>query len=270
MSATARRRGAGKRWDVPASPAAPDVVTPVKAKKVAKPAPKPAAVTPSANPNEGGIDAVKRRLNRLALDVHDGPMQNLAVIGFNLGDLRRKMHALVPADQHAGIDAGMEQIGAELGRVESELRALIGALEHGAVTNVPVIDAIEMEIAEFSRRSAVVPELVVEGDVRTETESQRIALQSVTRAALANVAKHAAAKSVKIRLHGADDLTTLEIEDDGRGFAADQPPKKGRFGLSGMRDRVEMLGGTFDIQSRPGGPTKITATLETWRPPAAA
>jgi signal transduction histidine kinase len=197
-------------------------------------------------------------------------MQNLAVIGFSLGDLRRKMHALVPIDEHGQIDAGMEQIGAELGRVESELRALIGALEHGGITSVPVVDAIETEVAEFSRRSAVVPELTVEGEVRTETDSQRIALQSVTRAALANVAKHAAAKTVKIHLVGNTETITLEIEDDGRGFHADQPPKQGRFGVNGMRERIEMLGGTFDITSRPGGPTKITATLETWRPPEAA
>jgi signal transduction histidine kinase len=241
------------------------VLKPAKAKKAV-----PAAPQAAPTPGEGSVEAVKRRLQRLALDVHDGPMQNLAVIGFSLGDLRRRMHALVPSDHHAGLDAGMEQIGAELGRVESELRALIGALEHGAVTSVPVVDAIEMEIAEFSRRSAVVSELTVEGDVRTETDSQRIALQSVTRAALANVVKHAAANTVKIRLLGTPDAITLEIEDDGRGFSSDQPPKKGRFGVTGMRDRIEMLGGTFDIQSRPGGPTRITATLETWRPPEAA
>jgi signal transduction histidine kinase len=264
MSATARRRGAGKRWDVPASPAIPDVVTPAKARKPVPPDP-----TPKVEPGDGGIDAVKRRLNRLALDVHDGPMQNLAVIGFSLGDLRRKMQALVPDDEHAGIDAGIEQIGAELGRVESDLRALIGALEHGSISHVPLVEAIEMEIAEFSRRSMVAPELAVEGDVRTETDSQRIALQSVTRAALANVAKHAAANSVKIRLHGTPEFVTLEIEDDGRGFNAARPPKKGRFGVNGMRERIEMLGGRFELESRPGGPTKITATLETWRPVSA-
>jgi signal transduction histidine kinase len=261
VSATARRRGAGKRWDVPAAPAVPNVAAPAKAKK-------PAA--PKTTQSEGGVEAVKRRLNRLALDVHDGPMQNLAVIGFSLGDLRRRMHALVPADQHAGIDAGMEQIGAELSRVESDLRALIGALEHGGVTSVPVVDAIQIEIEEFGRRSAVIPSLTVVGEPRTETDSQRIALQSVTRAALANVAKHSAAKSVKVRLHGTPEAVTLEIEDDGRGFDPSRPPKKGHFGVNGMRERVGMLGGTLDIQSRPGGPTRITATLETWRPPEAA
>lgn len=262
MDATARRTA--NQWGVPAAPAFPDVVEPVMARK---PAPTEA---PAGTQSEGGVEAVKRRLQRLALDVHDGPMQNLAVIGFSLGDLRRRMHALVPADEHAGIDAGMEQIGAELGRVESELRALIGALEHGAVTTVPVVEAIETEIAEFSRRSAVVPTLIVDGEVRTETDSQRIALQSVTRSALANVAKHAAAQTVTIHLIGTADAITLEIEDDGRGFDPSRPPKKGHFGLNGMRERIAMLGGTFDVQSRSGGPTKIVATLETWRPPAAA
>jgi signal transduction histidine kinase len=254
-----------KHWDVPAVPAVPDVLRRGKAKKAVTP-----AASPNAAPTEGGAEAVRRRLQRLALDVHDGPMQNLAVIGFSLGDLRRKLHAAIPDGEHPGIDAGMAQIGAELGRVESELRGLIEALEHGSVTSVPLVDAIEVEIEEFRRRSAVVPELVIDGDVRTETDSQRIALQSVTRAALANVAQHSAAKAVSIRLHSAGDAITLEIEDDGRGFDPSRAQKKGHFGLPGMRDRVEMLGGTCTIESRHGGPTKITATLETWRPPSAA
>ena len=58
----------------------------------------------------------------------------------------------------------------------------------------------ETEIAEFERRSPVKVNFLVEGDVHTETDSQRIALQSVTRAALANVSKHAAADNVAIRL----------------------------------------------------------------------
>jgi signal transduction histidine kinase len=204
---------------------------------------------------------------RLALDVHDGPMQNLAVIGFSLGDLRRRMEAVVPAEHQVKLGAGMETISEELVRVEQELRALIGALEQGVITPVPLIDAIEMEIREFEKRSVVKVELAYDGNVQTETDSQRIALQSVTRAALANVGKHAAANTVTIRLHGDADSITLVIEDDGRGFRVDKP-KRGRLGLVGMRERVELLGGDFKLESRPGGPTRITARLEMWRAPA--
>jgi signal transduction histidine kinase len=197
-------------------------------------------------------------------------MQNLAVIGFSLGDLRRRMQAIVPEEHHEKIDPAMAQISDELVRVESELRALITALEHGGIRNIAVIEAIETEITDFERRSPATVELNVEGDVHTETDSQRIALQSVTRAALANIAKHAAAHHVSIRLRGTPRTISLEIVDDGRGFNSDVPPKPGRFGLNGMRDRVELLGGKFEVTSRPGGPTRISATLKTWRPPEAA
>jgi len=265
MSATARRRS-GKRWDTASPPVAPDAGRPAQPKVKSEPKQTPA----DAASNETAAETtLKRRLLRLALDVHDGPMQNLAVIGFSLGDLRRRMEAVVPPEHHTKLDAGMETISEELIRVESELRALIGALEHGGMKTLPVLEAIESEIREFEKRSVVEVELTHSGDIRTETDSQRIALQSVTRAALANVAKHAAAKTVKIDLHGEADSITLVIEDDGRGFKADGKPKRGRFGLAGMRERVELLGGEFEVESRPGGPTRITARLEIWRPPVA-
>ena len=170
---------------------------------------------------------------RLALDVHDGPMQNLAVIGFSLGDLRRRLQLTLEEGDHAQIDAGMEQLGADLGRVESDLRALITALEDGGVTSLPLVDAIEYEIVEFERRSAAKVEFHAIGEVRVETDSQRIALQSVTREALANVAKHAAAHNVWITLSGTEDAVSLEIEDDGRGFRVgaqveERPHRPGR------------------------------------------
>ncbi|HUK45080.1 MAG TPA: ATP-binding protein [Gaiellaceae bacterium] len=265
MSATARKKGAGKRWDAGRPATEADSSAPKVNGNHAKQAPPSTKVAVG----QSSAETLKKRLTRLALDVHDGPMQNLAVIGFSLSDIRRRMRTLVPPDEHANIDAGMEQITTELGRVESELRALIGALEHGGVTSVPVVDAIELEIAEFQRRAAAEVTLTVEGDISTETDSQRIALQSVTRAALANVAKHAAAEHVSIRVRGDQDSLTLEIEDDGRGFKSTAPPKRGRMGLVGMKDRVELLGGEFKVSSRPGGPTTITATLHTWRPDTA-
>ena len=131
-----------------------------------------------------------------------------------------------------------------------------------------MIEAVENEIAEFERHSKAAVVLTVTGKIETETDSQRIAIQSVTRAALANVSKHAKAENVAVRLRGAGRTITLEVEDDGCGFAKNGAATKGRFGLSGMRERVELLGGTLEVASRRGGPTKITATLNTWRPPA--
>ncbi len=268
MSATARRgSGAGKRWERAASPVVPDAGRPAKPKAKPKQEAQPSAAAAAAE--SAAETTLKRRLLRLALDVHDGPMQNLAVIGFSLGDLRRRMEAVVPAEHHTNLDAGMETITEELVRVESELRSLITALEHDGRTGTSLVEAIENEIREFERRSVVDVEFTHDGDIRTNTDSQRIALQSVTRAALANVGKHAAANTVKIDLRGDLDSLALVIEDDGRGFNAAAKPKNGRFGVVGMRERIELLGGEFTLESGPGGPTRITARLQLWQPPAA-
>ena len=184
MSATGRKPGEGKR---------------IAASSTLVPA---GETEPEAAPRDSTAETLKRRLHRLALDVHDGPMQNLAVIGFSLGDLRRRVQSVVPVEHQDKIDPAMEQISEELVRVEAELRALIGALEHGAIRTIPLIEAIETEIAEFERRSPAKVDRQIDPDVRTETDSQRIALQSVTREALSNIAKHAAAHNVTVRLRG--------------------------------------------------------------------
>jgi two-component system, NarL family, sensor kinase len=231
--------------------------------------PNPIPKNEVAMSEEGRAETFKRRLLRLALDVHDGPMQNLTVIGMSLADLRRRIHTLVPHEDQPKINASVEQITGELVQVEQDLRSLIMALEDSASQSIPLLDAIETEIREFKRLSTANVELIFDGNARAETDSQRIALQAITRAALTNAAKHAGAANVTIRLQGTPNTITLEIEDDGRGFEPENASRAGRFGLAGMRERAEMLGGDLRIRSRPGGPTIVTATLKSWRPPQA-
>jgi signal transduction histidine kinase len=208
----------------------------------------------------------KRRLLRLALDVHDGPMQNLTAIGHSLNDLRLQLQALVPPEHQSKVDAGVREITMELAQVEQDLRALINALEDGAVKTIPLVEAIESEMQEFTHQSLARVELVLDGDAQVRTNSQLIALRSITRAALANVARHADAYNVVIRLRGTPESIFLEIEDDGRGFDATKPTRPGRLGLAGMRERAELLGGEFRVVSRPGGPTVISVVLHSWGP----
>ena len=158
------------------------------------------------------------------------------------------------------------EITTELAQVEQELRALINALEDGAVKTIPLVEAIETEMQEFTRQSLAKIELILEGESQVRTNSQLIALRSITRAALANVARHADAYNVTIRLNGTPESIRLEIEDDGRGFAADKPTRPGRLGLAGMRERAELLGGEFRVSSRAGGPTIVSVVLHSWGP----
>ncbi len=165
----------------------------------------PCETDDSVSPEENRAEKLKRRLLRLALDVHDGPMQNLTVIGHSLHELRLRIQAIVPPEHHTKINAGVEQITGELVQVEQELRALINALEDGASTTVPLLDAIETEIHDFKRHSLAHVELIFDGNAQARTDSQRIALQAIARSALANIARHADAYNVTIRLYGTSD-----------------------------------------------------------------
>ncbi len=95
------------------------------------------AADESRSVEESRADAFKRRLSRLALDVHDGPMQNLTVIGLSLNDLKRRMHLVVPDEHQSNINESVAQITDELVQVEQELRSLISALESGSTQSDP-------------------------------------------------------------------------------------------------------------------------------------
>ncbi|MGZ4398797.1 MAG: sensor histidine kinase [Gaiellaceae bacterium] len=223
----------------------------------------------SAEAAEQLAERFRRRLLRLAADVHDGPMQDLTAIGFGLHDLRRQFEKAVPADRRGPIESSFHDLLTECEHVERSLRALVSSLEGGLAENVSLPEAISDEVDNFRRRAEVAAELVVEGEPEAETDSQRIALQAVTREALSNVSRHAQATFVTVTLRSAGEGIELSIQDDGRGFDVPASTAGTRLGLSGMRTRIALLGGELRVESAPGGPTTVTATLQPWRPAAA-
>ena len=223
----------------------------------------------SAEGSEELAERFRRRLLRLAADVHDGPMQDLTVIGFGLHDLRRQFEGAIPDDRRGSIEASFHELLVECEQVERSLRALVSSLEGGLAESISLSEALNDEVDNFKRRSTVAIEFSVEGDPEAETASQRIALQAVTREALSNIARHAEASLVIVTLRAISGGIELSIRDDGRGFDVPAAGAGQRLGLSGMRTRIALLGGELRVESAPGGPTTVTATLQPWRPAAA-
>lgn len=83
----------------------------------------------------------------------------------------------------------------------------------------------------------------------------------VTQEALHNIGKHSGAKHVQVRLTSSDKELTLSIFDDGRGFDVEESLQSVGLGLISMRERIEMLGGQFEILSSPGKGTQILARV---------
>ncbi|HTE05620.1 MAG TPA: sensor histidine kinase, partial [Planctomycetota bacterium] len=87
--------------------------------------------------------------------------------------------------------------------------------------------------------------------------------------ALTNVARHAKALTVDVRLRTSEQSIELTVSDDGQGFVPDVLPLQRRFGLLGMRERAELMGGSFRLQSSPHGGTVIRVSIPVRRSAAA-
>jgi signal transduction histidine kinase len=89
----------------------------------------------------------------------------------------------------------------------------------------------------------------------------KVALYRILQESMANAFRHAQCKGSRVELTGDFKYLTLEISDSGPGFDPEAASKKGRLGLRGMRQRVEMLGGSFEVSSVVGAGTVTTMTL---------
>jgi signal transduction histidine kinase len=205
-------------------------------------------------------ERLRRRMRRLALDIHDGPMQCLVGIGYGLDHLERRLDG--DPDQVA---EQLRVMSAELAAAERSLRNLITTLEQSGDDPIDDLETIAQdEIASFQLRSTAAVTATITRAAAPDSRSQAIALAALLREALNNVAKHAGAVSVKVELLADRDSIALSVEDDGVGFDPGRT-EPDRLGLTSMRERVAFLGGRVTIDSRPGGPTRVHAVLPRWR-----
>lgn len=191
---------------------------------------------------------------RIARELHDEMGQALTALRIDLGWLRGKCQPLGTAT--------VERVGAALGVVEHSivsLRRISEDLRPAMLDSLGLAAAVEHYVAKFSERTGIVCRLSMnreefELDDRLATTVFRIVQETLT-----NVARHAGASEVTVRVDEVDDGIRLTIQDNGRGIS-DAKDKK-TFGLLGMRERIAMLGGRLEIHSRPGKGTRIAGWL---------
>lgn len=214
--------------------------------------------------------AQERRLLRLAFDVHDGPLQDLAMLAEDLRLLREQLSEVLPADV-AGLMLGrLDDLDAQVGGIDSQLRRISASVRSGLADDRPLHEGLTAMADAFATRTGVRPRLSVEGDLDGLTDSQRLALLSIVGEALNNAREHGRATAVQVTVSGGQRELRALVRDDGSGFDVEETlmrsAREGRLGLVGLNERARLLGGACDISSRPGGPTEIAVTLPRWRP----
>ena len=189
-------------------------------------------------------DQARRRIER---DLHDGAQQRLVSLGLGL----RAAQKAVPPGQ-----PGLRQELGRLARGTAEVLEELREMSRGIHPAILSLGGLGLALKALARRSPVPVQL----DVRVQDrlpERAEVAAYFVVSEALANVAKHARASVVQVRVEVRAGALTVSIRDDGIGGA---DPSRGS-GLIGLTDRVEATGGTISISSHAGAGTQITAEL---------
>jgi signal transduction histidine kinase len=199
---------------------------------------------------------------RLAREIHDTIAQGLAGVITQLQAADESVDP-VGARDHRARAAALARVSLEEAR--RSVRDLAPReLDHD---NLPA--ALDRLVCQWSRSSGVTARVEVTGDWRALHEEVESTLLRVGQESLANVGKHADARLVVVTLSAMDDVVTLDVRDDGRGFAPEAvgaPGKAGGFGLSGMRHRAQRLAGELAVESAPGGGTAVSVRLPALAP----
>jgi signal transduction histidine kinase len=198
---------------------------------------------------------------RMAGEIHDTLAQGLTGIITQLqaADQRRDR----PEEARRHLDAAARLARESL----AEARRSVQALRPQPLEDARLPDALGDVVGRWSAVTGVTTEVTTTGTARPLHPEIEVALLRTAQEALANVAKHADARRVRLTLSYMEDLVTLDVRDDGVGFdpgldpGQPRPDGDGGFGLTAMRRRLDRVAGALEIESEPGGGTAVSASV---------
>jgi PAS domain S-box-containing protein len=196
---------------------------------------------------------------RISRELHDEIVQTLVGINvhlasltmkapFNIKDLRKKI---------ARTQSLVEKSVTIVHRFARGLRPTV-------LDDLGLIPALQSFIKDFTKETNIRIHFTAFAGVEQLNSTQRTVLYRVAQSALANVHKHAHASDVKVSIQKLQDAIRLEIHDNGKSFDMERvlfAKRHKRLGLLGSRERVEMVGGKFGVESAPGQGTTISAEI---------
>ncbi len=203
--------------------------------------------------SEGRLRELSKRLlaaqederRKLSRELHDELGQQVTAISLNLQMARKALVSSKPA-------ASLQHAADETQSLLRTLHEIASRLRPSVLDDLGLRDAVTSHIAEYERRTGM--------EVKCDLEFHEDRIPNVVgeniyrilQEALANAAQHSEVKKVAVRLVTSTNEIKLKVEDQGRGFRLAEAEDSPRLGLLGIRERVELLGGTFQLRSSPG------------------
>ncbi|MBE3596909.1 MAG: sensor histidine kinase [Hydrogenibacillus sp.] len=199
------------------------------------------------------IEAQEEERRRVAREMHDGPAQSLAHVILRVeiiektleqrstDDLREELRALKQYVRHSLVD----------------VRKIIYDLRPMALDDLGLVPTVRKMIAEFNEKYPFYIDFQVIGHEERLTPMIEVALFRMIQEGLNNIAKHAGATLAHVIIEYLPLKVRLRIKDNGKGFDLEALKERPTLGLMGLKERVKLLKGHIDIQTRPGAGTAI-------------
>lgn len=200
-------------------------------------------------------------LRRIGSELHDGPAQDLGLAILKLDALMSRCE-ITPDNQPI-----VEQLSAIQSSMQSamkEVRGIATGLSLPQLVDLNVSETVIRAVRAHERQTGSKVSLLVNIHASTEAAALpvKITLYRLLQEALNNAHKHSGSVGNQVNVCDEGDSITAEIVDQGKGFDTQQRSQNnGQLGLTGMRERVESLGGQFKIQSQPGQGTSVFAVI---------
>ena len=202
------------------------------------------------------VDSQEEERRRIAREIHDDFTQRLAVVSMKIGQLAGRDRAPAPAE----FDAGLEDIRNATATVANDLRDLSRQLHPAMLELLGFKRAMEALCEDFQRARGI--ETAFEATISEEDASLQVAtcLYRVLQESLMNIGRHSGSLRAFISLSRVGDEVEMRVRDEGKGFSTASDGNRG-IGMVNMEERVQLLLGTFMVNSKPEVGTEIVVRI---------
>jgi PAS domain S-box-containing protein len=187
----------------------------------------------------------------MAREIHDELGQLLTVLKMDVSWLKKRVTTTEPAikEKFTELLEMLDTTVKTVRRIASELRPTL-------LDDLGLVAAMEWHLEEFEKRSGIAKEFNTSVTEVSIDDSMKIGLFRILQESLTNVARHSQAQKVNVGLEKNNGHIILKITDNGKGFDTSRTTRK-TLGLLGMKERTEMMGGEYQITSKPGEGTVV-------------
>ena len=206
------------------------------------------------------VAAQESERQRIARDLHDETGQSLTAIGMGLRGLSGKLSA-----RNKEAFGTLHKLEGLTGDALKELQRLISDLRPSHLDDLGLSAALRWYAGKVQEHSTVSVRVDIVGEEHDLDDAIKITIFRIIQESLNNIIKHAQASHVNIYLRFEEKNVRINVRDNGTGFDLDHVQEKRTnrtsLGLAGMEERAALLGGTVNVQSRPGYGTEVEALI---------